>query len=141
MGWFIFIIVLIVLWNVILYIGDDKNFSIGDFFAGVLCAAATWFVLLFISVIVTSCCPRTFKTIVYEPLSLGSTYIIDNHCCINKEDKLKIIEAEEIDVTLEVDKPIVKEHYITAPKWVTAIYPSAFFEYTEYELVIPLTAD
>lgn len=140
MGWIVFIIVLIIFWNIILYI-SDKTFSIGNFFTGILGAAFVWFALLFFSVIITSCCPRTLKTVDYEPFSMGSTYITDNHCCINKEDNLKIIEIEKINVTLDVDKPVVKEHCMTAPKWITAIYPSAFFEYTEYELVIPLTAD
>lgn len=140
MGWIIFIIVLIVLWNIILYI-SDKIFSIGNFFTGVLGAAFTWFALLFFSVIITSCYPRTFQTIDYESLSMGSTYITDNHCCINKDEKLKIVEIDEVNLSLDSYKPIVKEHCITAPKWITAIYPSAFFEYTEYELVVPLTAD
>lgn len=140
MGWIIFIIVLIIFWNIILYISDN-TFSIGKFFAGVFFAASTWLALLFISIIIAFCCPRTPQTINYEPLSMGSTYIIDNHCCINKEDKLKVIEVEEINVALDIDKPTIKEHYITAPKWITAIYHSALFEYIEYELVVPLTAD
>lgn len=140
MGWIIFIISLIVLWIGFFTI-QEREFSNCSFWEGIFAAAISWFALLLFSILITSAYSRTIQTIVYEPFSMGPTYVIDNHCCINKEDKLKVIEVEEISVTLEVDKPIVREHLLTAPKWITAIYPSAFFEYTEYELVIPLTAD
>ena len=140
MGWIIFIIVLIVLWNIIFYI-SDYTFVIEDFFTGVLFAALSWFALLLFSVLITSAYSRTLQTIDYEPVSIGPAYVTDNHCCIIKEDKFEVVEIEKTNVTLDADKPIVREHLLTAPKWITAIYPSIMFEYTEYELIIPLTAD
>ena len=140
MGWIIFILSLIVLWIGFFTI-QERRFSSCSFWEGVIAAALSWTVLLAISILISSCCPRISQTIEYEPLSMGSTYITDNHCCINKDEKLKIIEIDEVDLSLDNHKPVIKERLLTAPKWITAIYPSIIFEYTEYELIIPLTAD
>ena len=140
MGWIIFIFSLIILW-ISFFAISERRFSKYSFWEGILAAALSWFVLLLISLLATASFPRIIHTVDYEPLSMGLTYITDNHCCINKDEKLKIVEIDETNISLDNHKPVIKEHLLTAPKWVTAIYPSTFFEYTEYELIIPLAAD
>lgn len=140
MGWIIFIIGLIVLWIGFFTI-QERGFSNCSFWEGIFSAVLSWLALLLFSVLITSAYSRTIQTIDYEPVSIGPAYITDNHCCIIKEDKFEVVEIEKTNVTLDADKPIVREHLLTAPKWITAIYPSTLFEYTEYELIIPLTAD
>ena len=140
MGWIIFIISLIVLW-IGFFTAQEGDFSNYSFWEGIIAAAISWFALLFFSLIMTSAYSRTIQTIDYEPVSIGPAYITDNYCCIIKEDKFEVVEIEKTNVTLDADKPIVREHLLTAPKWIIAIYPSTLFEYTEYELIIPLTAD
>lgn len=140
MSYILFALGLIVLWIGFFTI-YERHFSRYCFWEGIIAAALSWFVLLLFSVLITSAYSRVIQTTEYEPLSMGSTYITDNHCCINKDEKLKIVEIDEVNLSLDNHKPVIKEHLLTAPKWITAIYPSAFFEYTEYELIIPLTAD
>ena len=140
MGWIIFIISLIVLWIGFFTI-QERGFSNYSFWDGIIAAAFSWVALLLFSLLITSAYSRVIQTIEYEPLSMGSTYITDNHCCINKDEKLKIVEIDEVNLSLDSHKPVIKEHLLIAPKWITAIYPSTLFEYTEYELIIPLTAD
>lgn len=140
MGWIIFIISLIVLWIGFFTI-QERGFSNCSFWEGIFSAVLSWLALLLFSGLIASAYSRTIQTIDYEPVSIGPAYITDNHCCIIKEDKFEVVEIEKTNVTLDADKPIVREHLLTAPKWITAIYPSIMFEYTEYELIIPLTAD
>ena len=140
MSYILFILGLIVLWMGFFTI-QERCFSRYSFWEGIIAAALSWFTLLFFSLIITSSYSRIIQTTEYEPLSMGSTYITDNHCCINKDEKLKIVEINEVDLSLDNHKPVIKEHLLTAPKWITTIYPSTLFEYTEYELIIPLTAD
>ena len=140
MGWIIFIIGLIVLWIGFFTI-QERGFSNCSFWEGIISAVLSWFALLLFSILITSAYSRTIQTIDYEPVSIGPAYVTDNHCCIIKEDKFEVVEIEKTNVTLDADKPIVREHLLTAPKWITVIYPSTLFEYTEYELIIPLTAN
>ena len=140
MCWIIFIISLIVLWIGFFTI-QEREFSNCSFWEGIFAAAISWFALLLFSILITSAYSRTIQTIDYEPVSIGPAYVTDNHCCIIKEDKFEVVEIEKTNVTLDADKPIVREHLLTAPKWITVIYPSTLFEYTEYELIVPLTAD
>ena len=140
MGWIIFIISLIVLW-IGFFTTQEGDFSNYSFWEGIFSAVLSWLALLLFSILITSAYSRTIQTIDYEPVSIGPAYVTDNHCCIIKEDKFEVVEIEKTNVTLDADKPIVREHLLTAPKWITAIYPSTLFEYTEYELIIPLTAD
>ena len=140
MGWIIFIISLIVLWIGFFTI-QEGDFSNCSFWEGIFVAAISWFALLLFSLIITSAYSRTIQTIDYEPVSIGPAYVTDNHCCIIKEDKFEVVEINEVNLSLDSYKPIIKEHLLTAPKWITVIYPSTLFEYTEYELIIPLTAD
>lgn len=140
MGWIIFIISLIVLWIGFFTI-QERDFSNCSFWEGIIAAALSWFALLLFSVLITSAYSRTLQTIDYEPVSIGPAYITDNHCCIVKEDKFEVIKVDEVNLSLDSHKPVIKEHLLTAPKWITAIYPSTLFEYTEYELIIPLTVD
>lgn len=140
MSYILFALGLIVLW-ISFFVIQEKRFSRYSFWEGIIAAALSWFVLLLFSLIITSACSRVIQTIEYEPLSMGSTYITDNHCCINKDEKLEVVEINEVDLSLDNHNPVIKEHLLTAPKWITAIYPSTFFEYTEHELIIPLAAD
>ena len=135
MGWIIFAIALICFWVIFCIINKEPAW------VGLCIATIVWCLLTFASAIITSVYPRVDYIVEYTPISIGDSYIIEDSCCIYKDKEKIMVSIDRCIPSVDIEKPAVREIHLAAPKWITAIYPSILFEYTEYELVIPLTAD